>query len=184
MNLEQFDLFRRNAAYTGIIFYHSGAFTPPIISAAAESLKSRLQDSGATSKISRRLFSTFIEMAQNIYHYAAQPEAGKPDPATIAITQAGEEYFVFCLNRVAVAQAEALSERLETLTKMSLDEIKEAYRRQLKNELHPEENPDSKGAGLGWLTIARDAKEPLEFTFTIDPDYPQEYRFFLAKVAI
>ena len=44
---------------------------------------------------------------------------------------------------------------------MTLEEIKQAYRQTLR-----EETPEgSKGAGMGLLTVARDAREPLEFDF-------------------
>jgi len=51
---------------------------------------------------------------------------------------------------------------LETLRTMTIDEIKREYKEMLRAET-PEE---SKGAGLGLLTMARDASEPLEFEFT------------------
>jgi hypothetical protein len=54
-----------------------------------------------------------------------------------------------------------LREKLEPLRSMTLDEIKRAYQETLRAEL-PE---GSKGAGLGFLTVARDASEPLEFEF-------------------
>ena len=44
---------------------------------------------------------------------------------------------------------------------MTLDEIKASYRESLRSD-SPE---DSKGAGMGFLTMARDASEPLEFEF-------------------
>jgi hypothetical protein len=47
------------------------------------------------------------------------------------------------------------------LRTMTLEEIKRAYQDTLRAEV-PE---GSKGAGLGFLTVARDASEPLEFEF-------------------
>jgi hypothetical protein len=44
---------------------------------------------------------------------------------------------------------------------MTLEEIKRAYQNTLRADL-PE---GSKGAGLGFLTVARDASEPLDFEF-------------------
>lgn len=56
-----------------------------------------------------------------------------------------------------------LHERLQPLRRMSLDEIKSAYRAQLRNEEHADD-ATSKGAGLGFLTVARDATEPIEYS--------------------
>jgi hypothetical protein len=54
-----------------------------------------------------------------------------------------------------------LREKLEPLKTMTLEEIKRAYQTTLRADL-PE---GSKGSGLGFLTVARDASEPIEFEF-------------------
>lgn len=63
-----------------------------------------------------------------------------------------------------MAQLRGTLERVRTMT---LDEIKRAYKETLRAEV-PE---GSKGAGLGILTMARDASAPLEYNFQpIDSD--------------
>ena len=59
------------------------------------------------------------------------------------------------------------------------EEIKQAYRQTLRDE-----TPDgSKGAGMGFLTMARDARQPLEFDFDADQEPGQPPVFYL-KAAI
>jgi hypothetical protein len=187
MNLSQFEIFQRNAVEAGVVFYHTGEFTSPIISAAAESLKNRIQETGAPNPTPRKLFSTFIEMAQNIHHYGVpleQGEGGKVGSGTITVIKNETDFNIICVNRIETAQIGTLTGKLNALRAMTLDEIKQAYKQQLKNTDHATVNPDSKGAGLGWLTIARDAKEPLEFNFMSDPEGEGKYAYFLAKAVI
>ena len=56
MNLMAFEEFQRQARTAGIVFYHTGEFTGPIISAAAEALKHRMQEAGAPGVTTRKLF--------------------------------------------------------------------------------------------------------------------------------
>jgi hypothetical protein len=55
-----------------------------------------------------------------------------------------------------------LNARLSRIRDMSKDELKALYKEQLRAE--PEIG--SKGAGLGFMEIARRASKPLEFDFT------------------
>lgn len=66
-----------------------------------------------------------------------------------------------CVNPIATAAVDDLREKLEPLRNMSIEEIKQAY----KMSLRADTPADSKGAGLGFLTMARDASAPLEFAF-------------------
>jgi hypothetical protein len=60
---------------------------------------------------------------------------------------------------------------------MSKDELKALYKEQLRAE--PEEG--SKGAGLGFMEIARRASKPIEFDFA---DIDSTYAFFALKASI
>ena len=55
---------------------------------------------------------------------------------------------------------------------MSKDELKALYKEQLRAE--PEKG--SKGAGLGFMEIARRASKPIEFDFTDVDDNPRVLR--------
>ena len=171
----QYREFCEFARQKNVIFYYVGYFSQNIITAMSEAVRLRLEQSGTAGPTRRKLFSSFVEMAQNIIHYSADtltpPEQDQNElrhgSVCIGVDDSGR-YYLLCANPVVVDVADALRERLETLRTMTLEEIKTSYRESLRNET-PE---DSKGAGLGFLTMARDASEPLEFDFegTEDPD--------------
>jgi hypothetical protein len=180
MTPQDFERFQHNSQDCGVLLYYAGEFTPAMIAAAADSLKGRLASEEAGSAAKRKVFSTFIEMAQNVLHYAAaNAEPGLPQPpasGAIAVGRDANEgdaghYWLVCSNPVHVEHIARLTEKLNALQSMSLAEIKESYRAQLRNAEHSDTDAISKGAGLGLLTIARDASAPLEYSFasTADP---------------
>ena len=60
---------------------------------------------------------------------------------------------------------------------MSRDELKSLYKEKLRAE--PEQG--SKGAGLGFIEVARRATKPIEFDFS---DVDGDYAFFAIKATI
>jgi len=152
-----------------VIFYYVGYFSQNIISGMADTVRLHLENSGVAGITRRKLFSTFVEMTQNIIHYSAA-SLTSPDQrdeirhGSVCIGKEQDRYFLLCANPVNFADIEKLQSRLESLRSMTLEEIKQAYKATLRTE-----NPvDSKGADLGFLTVARDASGPLEFKFRAD----------------
>ena len=63
-----------------------------------------------------------------------------------------------------------IRDRLDAVRAMSHPEIKAAYKAQLHNTDHSASDDISRGAGLGWLTIARDASAPLQYHIATGED--------------
>ena len=168
MDINAFRDFISQANQSGVVFFHTGEFSSVVVAGAAESLKHKMQESGASGPVTRKVFSTFVEMAQNIHHYAMPGNNGDA-AGSILVSHQDEQFWVMCSNRMQTSHVSRLTEKLEQVRSMSLDEIKQAYKAQLKNEEHAND-AISRGAGLGWLTIARDAKMPLEYSFQSDED--------------
>lgn len=169
-----------------VIFYYVGYFSQNIVAAMAEAVKLQLEVAGIAAPTRRKLFSSFVEMAQNIIHYSANAltppsqDNGELRHGSVCILREGDgSFLLLCANPVAPHVADDLRIKLDALHRMTLEEIKQAYRQTLR-----EETPESsKGAGLGFLTMARDAREPLEFDF--DPaDGASNSPMFYLKAAI
>jgi hypothetical protein len=167
MNYSEYRAFSDFVNQRKIVFYYYGFFSQNIISAMADTIKLSMKQNDSTPSTKRKLFSCFIEMAQNIIHYSSEtltPAAQDDDEirqGSVCIGRSGERFYLLCANRVAAADVDMLRDKLEPLRSMTLDEIKRAY----MNTLRAEQPEGSKGAGLGFLTVARDASEPLEFEF-------------------
>ncbi|HKE49514.1 MAG TPA: SiaB family protein kinase [Rhodanobacteraceae bacterium] len=167
MNYAEYRDFRASVAGRNIIFYYFGYFSQHIVSAMADAVRLQLEQAETAAATRRKIFSSFVEMAQNITHYsvdALTPEALRDNQlrqGSVCIGIEDGRYFLLSANPVAPESVDALRSKLEPLRTMTLEDIKRAYRETLRAE-QPE---GSKGAGLGFLTVARDASAPLEFEF-------------------
>lgn len=157
MNLGEFERFSGAAEDAGVVFFFSGEFTSSGVGALGGSLRQRLEERQVPRPVGKKLFATFVELAQNVLHYAAAAPGGETGPShgTIAMGSSADGHWVAASNHVRVEQVPRLAERLEALRKMTPDELRAAYRRQLEDDTHEAEDPLSRGAGLGLLTIAR-----------------------------
>lgn len=153
-----------------VILYYEGYFSQTIIAAVADAMKMRIEHVGAGGATRRKLFSSFIEMTQNIIHYSVDAYRCSDGAVSfdkevrhgsICISTEAGRYYLHCANPVHNDVAGQLRERLEHLHTLTIDDIKREYRLTLRADTPA----DSKGAGLGLLTVARDASEPLEFEF-------------------
>jgi hypothetical protein len=180
MMLDAFDQFRGVASDGGVFFYFSGEFTPAVVAALADTLRRRLDERGLEGPVRRRLFSTFVEMAQNILHYAAFPEAAEAEAdgeaagrrGVVALGATGDTYWLVCANPVPAWLQPRLEARLRALQGLTPEELREAYRRQLVDDGHERRDPLSRGAGLGLITMARACSAPLDWRFAPDPEHP------------
>ena len=149
----------------------------------SDTLKQRLDAAGVSGPMRRKVFSTFIEMAQNIMHYADEPTAKGCKVGALAIGQKEDKrYWIVSGNPVRIEHVERIKSKVEPLRTMTIDEIKTAYREQLRNDEH-EKDGLSRGAGLGFLTVAREASEPIDYQIVYRSDQ-HEYAEFYLRAAI
>lgn len=173
----------------GVIFAYSGYVTEPVLSGVGEALKQKLTIDDADTKTLRSVFAIFVEQMQNIIRYSAELAqsplslASEADALTeirygiLTIGREGDDYVVCAGNLVRRADVARLREKLSKIRNMTKDELKVHYKEQLRAE--PEEG--SKGAGLGFMEIARRASKPIEFDFA---DIDGEHAFFALKATI
>ena len=151
MNYSEYRVFSDFVAQRRIVFYYYGYFSQTIVSAMADTIKLSLKQADATPTAKRKLFSCFVEMAQNIIHYSSESltPAAQADAeirqGSVCVGQSGDRFYLMCSNRVAQSEVAPLREKLEPLRTMTLEEIKRAY----QDTLRAEQPEGSKGAGLG-----------------------------------
>ncbi len=180
----------RSALHTqGVIFAYSGYVTEPVLSGVGEALKQKLAIDDADTKTLRSVFAIFVEQMQNIIRYSAEKATTPPPPAfdtkalremrygILTIGKEDNDYVVCAGNLVERDDVKRLHARLSRIREMNKDELKALYKEKLRAE--PEEG--SKGAGLGFMEIARRASKPIEFDFS---DIDDDYVFFALKATI
>ncbi len=178
--------FKRDLNKRGVFFCFSGPVSQDLLVEIGSTLKHKMKLQEAHNLTAIRVFSMVVEQAQNIIHYSAE-KCPKDNLLTetneelsigiIAVGYEDEHYFVLCGNRIRNEKVERLRNKLIKLQKMNRDELKKLYREARKAG----PGPGSKGAGLGFIDMAKKASRPLEFDFRKIDD---EFSFFSSKTVI
>lgn len=175
--------FKHDLDQRGIIFSFSGYMSEGILYSLGDALRQKMALEDTDVGTVKKVFSVFVEQAQNIIRYSGDKvsgDVGKPVELSSGMVTIGAEdgkFFIVCANVVLASDEPKLRERLERLQKMDKDAIKAYYKEQLREA--PEEQ--SRGATIGLIEIARRASEPIQFDFDRIND---ESFFFCMKVSI
>jgi hypothetical protein len=167
-----YDLYK-NLKEEGVVFCFCGPTSQAVVEGIGETLRQRMELEGVGTSVINRVFSVFIEQIHNILHYSGEkiPEDRTADDelrfGIILVGRRGNNYYVRCGNFVSNTRVGPLTELLERLQGMDRDQLKALYRERRKSA---EPCSDSKGAGLGFIEMARKASEPLKFDFTVVDD--------------
>lgn len=153
----------------GVFLSFSGPMSQDLMVEMGRILKTKMKLEGASTTTILKVFSILIELNQNIIHYSAErmtlsnqlETSEKTGCGLMAVGKERETYFLISGNVIEANKADALKSRLSALKEMNSEELKATYREMRKSK--PGE--DSKGAGLGFIEVARKASQPLEFNF-------------------
>ena len=182
MKLDLYD-FYQEAKVRNVIFYYCGPVAHASIEGVAQTLRKNLEYEEAGNLTAQAVFSVFIEQMQNILNYSAERVAN-PDIAEnelrVGVVVIGHEqngYFILCGNKVYNSDVPSLKDKLEFIKHMNKEEMKSLYKERRRQDPAPE----SKGAGLGLIEMARKGREPIEYSFLpID----QDFSFFTIRVVV
>ena len=173
--------FRNYLRENGIIFCYSGYMTEDILVGIGNAIKQKLSMDEEDSKTARAVFSIFVEQVQNVIRYSAEKET--KDDATelrygvLTVGREDNKVFVTCGNIVKNADRERLQKNISAIQKMDKIELKKLWKDTLRGE-----TPDgSKGAGVGFVDIARQARQGFDFDFS---DVDNDFSFFTLKAYI
>ena len=160
--MQEIDLFglREHFQKQRIMLCFNGPISRSLIEEIGNALKNYMAAEDSTASSVMDVFGIYIEMTQNIRHYAAAHGYGETAAsATIVVARDGEgRYVVEAGNVVEPADGERLVARVEALAAMDKAELKAAYKVQLRQ---PRGGDAGSGAGLGLIDMARKASAPL-----------------------
>jgi hypothetical protein len=180
---------KKSLGEKGIFFCLSGPISQNILAEIGDTLKQKMKLEETDKSTVLKVFSMLVEQSQNIIHYSAekipagqgrQDESARDIAMSLGIIAVGFEeghYFVLCGNMVENEDVGYMESKLDRLKSMDKAELKKLYKRQRRME--SEEN--SKGAGLGFVEVARRASKPIEFDFEPIDD---RHSFFSLKAII
>jgi hypothetical protein len=167
MKVNDFFQYREEITRNGIFLTFNGVLIHSFMVQLGQVLKTKMSLFNVDKNLESKIFSTVIEQAQNIIFYS---DERLPVPAlneemvgvgTITVGMEDGHYFVICGNMIANGKVEKLNQKLTTIQKMNQDELKQYYKEQRR--MTPD--ADSKGAGIGFIEMARKSSRVIEFAF-------------------
>lgn len=152
-----------------ILICFNGPISRTLIGEIGIALKDHITSTQVHESAAMDVFSVYIEMSQNIRHYASR--MGYDDytaAATVVIAETeGGHYTVSAGNVVECQDGENLLKRVHELSSLDKSELKALYKKRLRV---PREPGQASGAGLGLIEMARKSSEPLQAKLDQGPD--------------
>lgn len=126
----------------------------------------------------KKIFNIIVELSQNIYKHADEPETRKEGKSGILlIGEKNGEYTITTGNLILNTKIESLSASLDKVNKSNFDELELLF-----NTIIMEDEPKGqKGAGLGFIDMKMKSKNDL--TYHLNP-VDEDYSFFEIQVKV
>jgi len=144
--------------------------TEDVLLSFGTTIRQKLELVQAERKTARAVFAIFVEETQNIIRYSRDvlPEVDEDDDESVvlrhgflAVGKSEGRYFVCCGNLILESDVERLQTQLSHIKSLDPDALNALYKDILRGDV-----PDgSKGAGVGFVDIARRAKGEFDFEF-------------------
>ncbi|MCL2702751.1 MAG: SiaB family protein kinase [Defluviitaleaceae bacterium] len=163
-------------AYTGMIndlninIIYSGPMWADGLKGLAEMVKAHLEVDDVPGNAAKSVFSVFVEQVTNMLMYSAGKERyPQPDNETFAVSTGllvlghkEKMYFIQTRNAIKNQSINLIKSRIDHLNTLDKKELRKFYKEQMRAD---NDNPESQGAGLGLIEIARRATAPIEYKF-------------------
>jgi anti-sigma regulatory factor (Ser/Thr protein kinase) len=140
-------------------FCYSGLLSEEVLSTFSGIVREQMSEMEDDAEITKRVFGIFVEQAQNVIRYS-KDRISEGGTGTVAISRAANGFLIEAINPMNPEHAEGLQQNLAELKAMDSKELRKAYKQRLR-EGPPE---GSKGAGLGFIEMARKA-DHFDFDF-------------------
>lgn len=161
----------------GFSLVYLGEFSHEITKMFTSMAESDMEKNSEERSVQRKVYHVMVETLQNMNKHSDEIQERNIGKGLFIIGKKFETYYIITSNRVAKKHKDHLENALITVNKATPEELKEMYKRQIREGSLSEKG----GAGLGLIDIARKTGEPLNYQFLqLDDDN----FFFILKVEI
>ncbi|MCL2699319.1 MAG: SiaB family protein kinase [Defluviitaleaceae bacterium] len=162
--------------YTGMInklninIIYSGPMWEDGIKGLADMIRAHLDHDSLPGSAAKSIFSVFVEQVTNMLMYSAETQSfaglnNCPVDIPVGMLVLGHKnnmFFIQTRNAVKNENVAFIKGRIDHLNTLDKKELRQYHREKLRSE---DDNPESKGSGLGLIEIARRATEPIGYKF-------------------
>ncbi len=165
--LSQLSEIRNYLAKHNLLFWYDGPISQILVGEVGDIIKRGLTE-GSGKKTVTKVFSIIVEVMQNIIKYSTEiipiGSDGSEIPmraGSIAVGIDNGYCFIMSGNQIKNESINKIREKLDLLAEMDRKAQKEYYKSLRRKNPHK----SSKGAGIGFVEIARRASRPIEYSF-------------------
>ncbi|TCN72908.1 SiaB family protein kinase [Acetobacteroides hydrogenigenes] len=162
----------------GFSLVYLGEFNHEITRMFTTMTESNMERNSEERSVQRKVFHVMVETLQNMNKHSDElSKTSQTGSGLFIIGKKNDTYYVITSNKVAAEHREFLEETLIKVNNATKEELKEMYKKQMKEGVLTEKG----GAGLGLIDIARKTEEKLNFQFI---PFDDKYYFFILKVEV
>lgn len=146
-----------------IILVYEGEVTQSVTKTFSALTEQQMKETEDSSKTQKRLYHVMVECLQNVCKHADE-EGGSPiypGRGIFIVSTTDDVYTVTTGNIVTNEKGEAIKAMLNKFNSLDADEIKEEYKRMMKESRLSEKA----GAGLGFIDIVKKTGNKIEYHF-------------------
>ena len=154
-------------AKEGIVFSFSGMISQALTTFMLETAKNQLEEKGEDSKVIRNMCLISIEQLQNVMSYSKNKDICNsskyisPGVLVIGIDKDKNKYYVNSSNEIFSEDIEKVTKKINFINSMNKDEL----RKHLREKLRSAEDLHDRGAGVGFIEMAKRSSEKIEYDF-------------------
>ena len=151
----------------GISFCYSGPISKDLMNEISEIFEQKMKIEDVNVTTVGKVYSMIVEQVENIMNYSDEriTEETLKQELKVGIIVIGlcenDMFFVMTGNKIHNHKVDKMVKKLTAIQQMNPNELKQYYKQQRKKD----PDKDSKGAGLGFIEMARRASCPIEFDF-------------------
>lgn len=162
----------------GFSLVYEGEFNHDIMKMFTSMAEKDMDKLNEERSVKRKVFHVMVECLQNMTKHSDEYSSDyRVGSGLFIVGKKDENYYVITANKIQKERIDYLQESIDEINSKSKDELKELYKKQIKEGSLSEKG----GAGLGLIDIARKTGQKLDYQFLpLDTD---NY-FFLLKVKI
>jgi len=150
----------------GIVFSFSGMISQSLTEFMIETASEQFDKDGYDAKITKSMFLIAIEQLQNVMSYSKQKHIDKneytsPGVLVVGFDKDKQKYYVNSSNEIIESDKEKVSTKIDFINTMDNQE----QRKYLRAKLRSADDKHDRGAGVGFIEMAKRSSEKLEYDF-------------------
>jgi hypothetical protein len=161
----------------GISLVYLGEFSHEITKMFTSMAEDDMEREGETTSTRKKVYHVMVETLQNMTRHSDEITEGSVGKGLFMIGKKEDSYYIITSNRITNDKKDQLEGALNQINHATKDELKEMYRKQIKEGKLSKKG----GAGLGLIDIARKTTGKHDFQFI---PFSDEHYLFVLKVEI